>query len=101
QGFAPAQASLAVLLIKGRDIAHDVAQGVQWYEKAAAQDFPNAAYHLGELYERGGAVPRDPATAMHWYRVAAGLGEPWPMMALARLTADPTAALDWLSRASQ
>lgn len=40
----------------------------------AEQGDPDSAYRLGQAYETGQGVPRDPQQAQHWYRAAAAGG---------------------------
>ena len=47
----------------------------QWYEKAAAQGYALAKYHIGLLYYLGEGVPKDYAMARHWYEKAAAQGD--------------------------
>jgi TPR repeat protein len=48
----------------------DVVQARHWYELAAAQNQPDAAFVLGEIYWNGDGVAKDNATAAKWWKVA-------------------------------
>ena len=59
-----------------------IAEAVFWYEKAAAQDDPWAAYRLGKLYLEGTDVPKDTTKAVKYLTDAAQEGSqfastPW------------------------
>lgn len=45
-------------------------QARAWYQKAAAQNQPDAAFVLGEIYWNGDGIPRDRAEAARWWKVA-------------------------------
>ena len=46
-----------------------------WYRRGAERGSSRAAINLGQLYEQGLGVPKDPVQALRWYRKAAGLGD--------------------------
>jgi uncharacterized protein len=74
QGHAPSQNILGAMYEHGWGVTQDYQAAVNWYSKAAAQDFAGAQFRLGVMYEKGLGVPRDDATAMSWYRKAAAQG---------------------------
>jgi TPR repeat protein len=47
---------------------------VQWYRKAADQDYANAQYYLGQMYRLGHGVQRNYAEAAKWFHRAAVQG---------------------------
>ncbi len=55
QNYAPAQARLAWIL----DGANRDDEAVDWYRKAAAQDYPEGQLGLAEMYIKGEGVERD------------------------------------------
>jgi uncharacterized protein len=55
-------------------VPQDEAQGVKWVRKAADQDFTDAQFALGLLYDQGQGVTQDYAAAVNWYRKAADQG---------------------------
>jgi len=59
---------------KGRGVAKDEAQAVQWYRKAAEQGDASAQTDLGVMYRDGRGVTADQALALHWFRKAAEQG---------------------------
>ena len=61
----------------GRIFVHDGAdlqQALEWYRKAAEQNYPPAITSLGVMYERGDGVPKDATQATMFYKRAAELG---------------------------
>lgn len=52
----------------------DLAKSLQWYERAAAQDYPQAMDTLGYLYQWGKIVDKDEVKAASWYQKSANLG---------------------------
>ena len=75
-GNASAQNDLGVSYILGLDVDKDVATGVAWLEKAAAQGDNEAVYNLAGLYRSGTGVVKDPARAITLYLQAVAGGEP-------------------------
>lgn len=61
--------------------AGDAAAGIKWLTVAANQNWPDAHYALGQLYEAGEGVEEDLVEALFRYGVAISLGHP---LALAR-----------------
>ena len=57
---------------KGRGVAPDLAQAVQWYRKAAEQGEADGQFNLGDAYANGTGVKPDPPQAMPW-RIENGL----------------------------
>ena len=74
RGDADAQYNLAHCLHKGEGVAHDAAQAVVWYRKAAKQGHADAQNNLGVCLKKGVGVARDAAQAAVWYRKAAEQG---------------------------
>jgi hypothetical protein len=70
-GDLQAQTNLGALY--ERSSPPDYAQAAQWYQKAADQNFAPAKIALGELYELGRGVPKDPVKALNLYRQASGI----------------------------
>jgi len=61
-------------------IAQDYAKAREWYEKAAAEDHPDAMVDLGLLYANGQGVAQDYAKAREWYEKAAAEDHPDAMV---------------------
>ena len=62
-----------------------IAEAVFWYEKAAAQDDPWAAYRLGKLYLEGTDVPKDTTKAVKYLTDAAQEGSQFAQYTLGKL----------------
>lgn len=58
---------------RGQGLRQDFSQAMEWYQKAAAQDMPDAINGIGHLYEYGQGVIADKNEAIKWYRRAAAL----------------------------
>ena len=54
---------------EGRGVPQDFKQALVWYEKAAAQDLPDALAQLGSLYCHGeGVLPSWRRAREYWHR---------------------------------
>ena len=60
-------------------------EAVTWYEKAAAQGNPAAAYRLGKLYLQGELVPKDVPKALEYLTASARQGSPFAQYILGKL----------------
>jgi hypothetical protein len=60
----------------GIGMAKNLAQAVLIYSQAAEKGCAEAAYHLGELYEKGEGLPQDYQRAVDWYTRAVSLYHP-------------------------
>lgn len=60
-------------------------EAVTWYEKAAAQGNPAAAYRLGKLYLQGELVSKDVPKALEYLTVSARQGSPFAQYILGKL----------------
>ena len=60
----------------GIGMARNLAQAVLCYVQAADKGCAEAAYHLGELYEEGKALPQDYQQAADWFAKASQLYHP-------------------------
>ena len=60
-------------------------EAVTWYEKAAAQGNPAAAYRLGKLYLQGELVSKDVPKALEYLTASAGQGSPFAQYTLGKL----------------
>ena len=63
-------------------------EAIQWYTRAAAQDFRPAELNLAQMYEKGIGVKQDSAEARKRYRRLSDLGDAEARYRLARLAAD-------------
>lgn len=78
-----------------------------WYKKAADQNYADAEYNLGSIYEEGKGVDLDEDLALSWYRRGAENGSGSGMVALARFLGkgiacekDEAEAIFWLKKAA-
>lgn len=69
-----AQRKLALMYANGEPDPTDLAKGIAWFEKAAAQGDAKAQLNLGSIYEYGKGVPMDEAKAAEWFRASAAQG---------------------------
>jgi len=58
----------------GRGTFAGSAEAVEWFRKAAAQDYADAQFNLGFMYANGKGVPQSPFEAVRLYREAANKG---------------------------
>jgi len=97
-----AQVNLALAHLAGVGTARDETIARDWLDKARAQNFPPALYHLGRLASAGRGEPVDQDKAQDLFRKAAEQGYGPSMRAYAALLADrhPVEALAWLYAAA-
>jgi TPR repeat protein len=67
-GDVVAQFSLGAMLYYG---SNETAQAIDWFRKAAAQQYAPAEFQIGQLYDFGFGVAQDDSEALAWYRRAA------------------------------
>lgn len=104
-GSAEAQNALGLLLRFGHD---DPVAAMEWFERAAAQDHPEALRMLGYLQTEGGGIEVNEGRAADLYRRAAELGDHFAQFNLAvmidqaqgGLGRDLGAAIKWFRRAA-
>ena len=103
-GDVIAQFSLGEMLYYGGD---DTAQALDWIRKAAAQRYPPAEFHLGQVYEFGLGVTQSDTDALTWYRRAAEHGNAPAQRAIAdfykkgrAVATDAAEAARWYRRAA-
>lgn len=90
--------------VKGKD---DLRISARYFRMAAERGNPTAAYKLGEAYEEGIGVPKDPVLALEWYRQAAARGDKHAELRIGYfyqkgivVARDPAAAIDWYKRSA-
>ncbi len=77
KGVASAQHDLAAIYTAGRaGVDQNFTKAAFWFEEAASNGIPNAAYNLGVLYHQGLGVDQDLDKALYWYREAAKKNHP-------------------------
>ena len=103
-GDVVAQFSLGAMLYYG---SADTAQGIDWVRKAAAQQYPPAEFHMGQVYEFGFGAAQNDREALAWYRKAAEHGSAPGQRTVGEfylkgraVTADAAEAARWLERAA-
>ncbi|MGJ3263618.1 MAG: hypothetical protein ACFE0R_10330, partial [Salinarimonas sp.] len=100
---------LAARLSDGRDAMRDPRLSARLFERLAERGVVPAQYRIGQIYDKGVGVERDPAAAEIWYRRAAESGNVTAMHNLAVLLAegavggapDYTGAIGWFRRAAE
>ena len=83
-----AQALAGVMYRFGAGVLWDNAKAAYWLEKAAAQEFPWAQYHLAELLYHAPGLEYDYERAFALYKAAAEAGEKEAMHALSGMYRD-------------
>jgi localization factor PodJL len=107
KGDAAAQFEIASRYAEGREVAQNLTEAVEWYERAAKQGLVPAQFRLGGLYEKGLGVKKNPETARRYYLAAGEAGNAKALHNLAVLYAEgidgkpdyPTAA-KWFRKAA-
>lgn len=75
KGEAWGQNGFGTMLLLGWGGTRDEKKAIQWFEKAANQNFPEAQYNLALIYRKGVyGVPENVAIAINWLQKAADLG---------------------------
>jgi TPR repeat protein len=72
----------------GEGVDRDYKEAVQWYRKAAEQDYEGAQNNLAAMYEKGLGVPKDEHEALKWYRRAAEQGNVYAQHSLGSMYRD-------------
>jgi uncharacterized protein len=104
KGHPKAQNNLGILYRRGLGVPKDPAKAIEWYRKAAEQDFAKAQYNLGLMYKQGEGVGKDLTQAINWYTQAAANGYARARFALGLrfeqgngVERNPVVALKWLN----
>ena len=71
QGNPFEQFNLGLMYYKGRGTAQDYTKAVNWWRRAAEQDFAEALNNLGMVYGNGDGVAQDHVEAHKWFDLAA------------------------------
>ena len=108
EGYAPAQVACGRLAEAGGEDKGDMAEARSWYEKAAAQENPDALLALARFLDNGIGGPRDPAKGLAACRRAATAGSLVAMNEIGvryqkgqGVEADNIAAIGWFTVAAQ
>jgi len=85
--------------VKGKD---DLRISAHYFRMAAEKGNSTAAYKLGEAYEEGIGLPKDPVQALDWYRRAASQGDKYAELRIGYfyqkgivVARDPVTAVKW------
>ena len=76
QGNPFEQFNLGLMYYKGRGTAQDYTKAVNWWRRAAEQDFAEALNNLGMVYGNGDGVAQDYVQAHKWFDLAASRHPP-------------------------
>ncbi len=74
KGDPAAQCKMGDYFFNGEGGEEDYAQALEWYKKAAAQDYAEAIFHLAVCYEEGYGVEVDEEIGVKYEKRAAELG---------------------------
>jgi uncharacterized protein len=69
-----AQYNLGLLYLDGHGVPQSSAEAVNWFRRAAEQDYTQAQHNLGAMYGSGQGVKRDFVQAYKWLNVCAAKG---------------------------
>ena len=58
----------------GERLVQNYAKALEWFQKAADQEYANAQNNIGDMYETGKGVKLDDVKAAKWYLKAANQG---------------------------
>ena len=110
QGYPGAETNLGDMYLSGRGgLDQNDLEALSWYLKAANQNWPDAQYRLGYMYETGLGTAKDVQRAVSLYRSAAEGGYPDAQNLLGVLYAtgsdglphDDNLAVDWYRKAAE
>jgi TonB family protein len=109
-GHARAQVTVALFYVAGSaelGVPQDTAKGLDYLQRSARQNDPEAQYILGRVHEGQYGLPQDYSQSLLWFRRAAAQGHPGAMVALGVMHAqgvavapDPIEAYKWLTLAA-
>jgi TPR repeat protein len=105
EGDVVAQFSLGSIFYYGTE---DTAAAVEWFRKAAAQQYAPAEFQMGQLFDFGFGVEQDAGAALEWYRRAASHGSAAAQRTVAEfyrkgrgVPASATEAVRWFRQAAE
>jgi hypothetical protein len=73
-GDPVAQFNLGLLYVDGHGVPQSDAEAVNWFRRAAEQDYTPAQHNLGAMYGTGQGVKRDYVQAYKWLNICAAKG---------------------------
>jgi TPR repeat protein len=74
EGDPISQFNLGLLYVDGHGVPQDLAEAVNWFRRAAEQDYAPAQHNLGAMYGSGQGVKRDYIQAYKWLNLCAAKG---------------------------
>jgi TPR repeat protein len=74
RGHALAQNNLAMLLVSGEGIEHNLKAAASWFQRAAEQGLPQAEAQLGMMLLEGMGGPPDKKSGAMWLMISARQG---------------------------
>lgn len=109
QGNIQSQEDLGTLYASGKgNVKQDKVESTKWYEKAALQGDAVAQYELGQHYEIGFGVEKNPQKALEWYMKASDQNYNEAQMAIGLMYAygqmgqrDIVKAKEWYKKAAK
>ena len=108
QGDLTAQATVAMMYMKGIGADRNYTAAFNWYYSAAEKGHLNSMANLGDMYAKGIGVQNDQQQAFKWYRKAAESGHINAQMNLGFMfgkgygtSRDDTEAYHWYRRAAE
>lgn len=73
-GDPAVQFNLGLLYLDGHGVPQSSAEAVNWFRRAAEQDYTEAQHNLGAMYASGQGVKRDYVQAYKWLNLCAAKG---------------------------
>lgn len=74
RGNVIAQNTLGYLYLNGQGVSQNYEQAVNWFRKAAQQEYRDAQYNLSVMYKLGQGVEQDHSEGLKWLEKAAAYG---------------------------
>ena len=107
-GDAEAQYRLGTFYSYGQGVAMNKVEAVEWFRKAAEQNYAQAQFALAVCYGKGDGVAKDYAQAMKWFRKAAAQNLGIAQISLAYCyqngeggVKDEAEAVEWFRKAAE
>lgn len=106
-GVPAAENNLGSMYEKGQSVPQDYTEAIEWYRKAAVDQFAMGQSNLGAMYLNGHGVAVDYPEAITWFRAAAEQGYAEAQKALGAMLAkgqggppNYSEAIRWLTKAA-
>lgn len=98
-GNAAAQTLIAEIYSRGLGVPRDIPKAIEWYEKAAAQNVPEATFQLAMILLDGGEEFGDPDRAYALMREAADAGNRMAQFNYAQMVVEREPTQEGMARA--